>query len=797
VPHFFRDSFVLIAILDEGSPLTKCPHSQISNLRYFRAIRDQGLSGLDSLAPAKAECRFVCLPLSKRDSRENDNYAVLIIILLPLLINLPSLLGWWSVDPIFVSRIASFYPRQLFPGFPFTDPNVGWTAQALGKLSADEWLSGRIPWWNYYSGVGLPLAAEMQPGALFLPLVLLNHFSNGTLYIKVILQILSGLGTYLLLKKIGLLRLSAIAGAILYEFNGAFALHGAPNITPMGFLPWLILGIERAREKAVAGAGCGWLTIAISLALSIYAGFPETAYIDGLLAAVWSLWRIVNVQTESRYRFIMKLATGVIVGLLLSVPIIIPFAEYVGHSDIGFHNIGFLGLYKEALPLLFLPWLYGGICTSPQIFWVQSNVGGFLSATQLAVIVTGLFATRRCSLYIVLLLWILICIGRTFALPLVSTLVDLVPLLKQTLFFRYSPPSWTFCSAVLCAMVINDISLGHFHSLQRSIGGLLCALAIAAISLYPAWNLVRELYVLDGYRVFLWVSLSWGLASMLMAAFLFKLAKERPAIAGRAITALLAIDAIALFSVPLFSGGTSASSSSDGVNYLKKRIGRDRFYTLGPIAPNYGAYYHIASINYSYLPVAENWVEYIREHIDPYADQAVFDGFAHGRDPKAPTPAEVLRENIGEYEQIGVRYVVTFHSQNPFEREQEKARPQRVFESTDMDIYELPGARPYFEVVQGECDLHGENRSTISVNCSLESKLIRRELYYPGWKASLGGRNVHIEAYNGIFQAIKIPPGQYEITFSYTPTHMRGISVSFLLGVLWLTTGMIRSRTHP
>jgi len=375
-------------------------------------------------------------------------------------------------------------------------------------------VSGRIPWWNYYSGVGLPLVAEMQPGALFLPLVLLYHFANGTLYIKVILQILSGLGTYLLLKKIGLLRLSAMAGAILYQFNSAFALHGAPNITPLGFLPWLILGIERAREKSVAGIGCGWLTIATSLALSIYAGFPETAYIDGLLAVVWSFWRIVNVQTEFRCRFIMKLATGVIVGLLLSAPIIIPFAEYVGHSYIGFHSIGFLGLFKEALPLLFFPWLYGSICTSPEVFWVQSDVGGFLSATQLTIIVSGLFANRRCSLYIVLLLWILICMGRTFGLPLVSTLVDLVPLLKQTLFFRYSPPSWAFCSAVLCAIVINDISLGHFHSPQKSIGGLLCAFSIAAISLYPAWNLVRELYVLNGYRVFLWVSLSWGFGSI-------------------------------------------------------------------------------------------------------------------------------------------------------------------------------------------------------------------------------------------------------------------------------------------
>jgi hypothetical protein len=555
----------------------------------------------------------------------------------------------------------------------------------------------------------------MQPGALFLPLVLLNHFSNGALYIKVILQIISGLGTYLLLRKIGLLRLSALASAILYAFNSAFALHGAPNITPLGFLPWLILGIERAREKSVAGLSCGWLTIAVSIALSIYAGFPETAYIDGLLAAVWSFCRIENVQAAFRSRFIMKLATGVIVGLLLSTFIIIPFVEYAGHSYIVGRSLP--GLFKEALPLLFFPWLYGSLCTSPEVFWIQGNVGGFLSATQFAIIVSGLFAIRRCSLYIVLLFWILICMGRTFGLPLVSTLVDLVPLLKQTFVYRYSPPSWTFCSAVLCAIVINDISLGHFHSLQRSTGGLLFAFSIVAISLYPAWNLVRELYVQDGYRFFLWVSLLWGFGSMLMAAFFFKLSQERHEIAGRAMTALLVIDAIALFSVPLFSGGTSAPSLSDAVDYLVERIGTNRFYTLGPIAPNYGAYYHIAPINYSSLPVAENWVKYINEHIDPYADPAVFDGFAHGREAKAPTPTQLLQENIGEYEQIGVRYVVALHSQNPFARDQDKDRPQRVFESSDMDIYELPGARPYFQLIQGEGDLHVQNRSTLSVNC--------------------------------------------------------------------------------
>ena len=82
------------------------------------------------------------------------------------------------------------------------------------------------------------------------------------------------------------------------------------------------------------------------------------------------------------------------------------------------------------------------------------------------------------------------------------------------------------------------------------------------------------------FAFFFWVSLSWGFGSIVIAGFLFKLAAERHEIAGRAMTALLAIDAIALFSVPLFSGVTRAPSSSDGVNYLKKRIGSDRFYTI-------------------------------------------------------------------------------------------------------------------------------------------------------------------------------------------------------------------------
>jgi hypothetical protein len=897
------------------------------------------------------------------DILRNDYYSILIIFLFPLLVNLPSLVGWSSVKPIdFVSGIPAIHRAQLLRGSPWIDPNAGFNAQALGKLAADEWLRGRVPWWNYYSGVGLPLAAEMQPGAFFLPFVLLAHLRNGMILMKVILQILAGLGTFILLRKIGLMRLSAVAGAILYEFNGTFAVHASPIVNPVAFLPWLILGIECARQKSLAGLAGGWFTIAFSLAFSIYAGFPEIAYIDGLLAGVWSLWRIFTLSAEAKYSFIKKLVSGTIVGLLLSVPVVIPFVEFCTHSYLSGHSAtrGFGPLLIGALPQHLFPWLYGSIFSyfdhANVVLISWSNVGGFLGTAQLATVVLGLFMVRKSGLSVILALWFVFSLAKTFGLPVIFALFDLIPLIRQTAFFRYSPPSWEFCGVVLCAVAINEISQGSLRSFRKFnfVAGLILALGIAVFSLYPGWTVVRDLYSQNGYAPFLWLSLAWGFGSIVVVAFCFILARKRPLAAAHSLTLLLAIDGIALFSVGSFSGLTSNHLLTDGVRYLQDHIGLDRFYTLGPISPNYGAYYGIASINHNYLPVAQRWVTYIRDHIDPYADPTRFTGNFARIDAKDPNQAEVLRENVAQYKEIGVRYVVSPHSENPFERisgldlmdsgnepfnlasdqtiggqisgpqfaenkvtavritignfsgksdgvlrirlsadgysvtgersiqesednqpftvllnqpitftsgqvryeishsggtypvalwlwpekggqqpyyngnmgtsafrprttttilpfsnlpsgyapklgfiqtlEPGRERPQRVFESGGMDIYELSGVKPYFEVIKGNCDLKVENRSVVSVNCYSESELVRRELYYPGWRAYGAGKEIHIEPQLGIFQSIKISPGRYKITFWYTPTHARIIWLLFLLGVVWVIIDLAWTR---
>lgn len=134
-----------------------------------------------------------------------------------LLLHAPELLGLLQTDPrLLSSGLVPALSSGFVPGQGgYLDPNSAWTARALGHLAAEQWLHGQVPWWNPYSGVGAPLAAEMQPAALFLPFILLMHFSMGWLWLHMLWQAIAGMGTHVLLSRIGLSRVACLAGAIL------------------------------------------------------------------------------------------------------------------------------------------------------------------------------------------------------------------------------------------------------------------------------------------------------------------------------------------------------------------------------------------------------------------------------------------------------------------------------------------------------------------------------------------------------------------------------------------------------
>ncbi|MGH9581561.1 MAG: hypothetical protein ACRD4O_01325, partial [Bryobacteraceae bacterium] len=172
---------------------------------------------------------------------------------IPFLVILPLWIYHLSADPIwfFSGVVKNVRPGVNPAGLPFGDPNVGWTSEALGHLAAWQWLHGKVPWWNPYSGIGLPLAGEMQPGAFFLPFILLLLLHSGFVWLRVSMQLVAGFSTFALLRELSLGRLAALVGSILFELNGTFAFTPGPDsvFCAAAFLPLLLLGIEQVSKR--------------------------------------------------------------------------------------------------------------------------------------------------------------------------------------------------------------------------------------------------------------------------------------------------------------------------------------------------------------------------------------------------------------------------------------------------------------------------------------------------------------------------------------------------------------------
>src|SRR6185436_6121853 len=114
-----------------------------------------------------------------------DLLPLAVIVLLSLVAALPRLLGAVIADPaLYWGQLAIGFEGGWIRGVPYIDPNAGFTTQALGTRAALDWLAGSVPWWNPYSGVGLPLAAEYQAGAFF-PLTALLLLPSGTVWMQV------------------------------------------------------------------------------------------------------------------------------------------------------------------------------------------------------------------------------------------------------------------------------------------------------------------------------------------------------------------------------------------------------------------------------------------------------------------------------------------------------------------------------------------------------------------------------------------------------------------------------------
>ncbi len=343
---------------------------------------------------------------------------IVLIVLVVLAGNAFFVLGLTNGNPIAWTTQIAHSLCHLTCDRSSVDPNVGALTQSLGYRAAVDLLHGHLPWWNYFEGIGTPLAGEMQSAALF-PFTWLLAFSSGLLWMHILLEVIAGVSTYFLCRRLSVPVVFATMGAMLFALNGTFALLGNAVVNPLPFLPMLLLGIEIILDRAKSDVRRGWYIAAIAVALSLYSGFPEGAYFDALFCVLWAAVRLFSISKELRARALRRLGLAGGVGVVLALPILVPFDDFLKVAFVGSHTSALDAsshLSTIVLPMFFNPYIYGTIFDNAKAFPAWDVIGGYFTASVTILALVGLFGRRLRSVRLMLLAWIVVALGGSFNL---------------------------------------------------------------------------------------------------------------------------------------------------------------------------------------------------------------------------------------------------------------------------------------------------------------------------------------------------------------------------------------------
>jgi hypothetical protein len=699
-----------------------------------------------------------------------DAEALAVVAAAVILANLPALLGLVHVDPLaYRAELTRTFTPGLLGGRPTIDPSNGFNSQAIGHLAVFDLLHLHLPWWNPYEGTGMPLLGETQSAALFPP-TLLTALPNGQLYEHVLLELTAGICTYRLLRRVDLIRPAAVAGAVAFALNGKFAWFTDATVNPLAFLPMILLGVEQAYDATRAGRRGGWRLLALAGALTAYSGFPEVAYADLLTAVAWLGWRVGCLPGADRARFLVKIGRGGAVALLLGAPMLLAMADYLSHADLMNHAGTLLGSHHLPLweaPQLLMPYIFGPVNGGHhQGIWVM--VGGYLSTALVLLAALALATPERRGLKLVLLAWTALVFGHMYGVPVLGDVLGALPEMGRIQFYRYATAALAFPVIVLAAVGLDEltrVARGRGRLMAGTLGAAV-AIAVAAVVSGPVIASFQK--PVPAREAFLEASIAWAGLTVLALGGLALLRRRRAR--GMALALVVILDAIVLFAVPELSAPRAVRTDLAPVTYLRRHLGEQRFFTLGPIQPNYGSYFRLASLRLDDFP-PDSYAHYVHTRLDPFTN------FVGYQPAWAPSARQELLRRLDGYRAAGVHYVLTRPGDG---LPSDHGSLRLVFRSPTAWIYRLSRAAPF--VSAPGCEVRSVHLSHMRLFCRRPTTLIRRETWFAGWGAELDGHALRIHRVDGLFQAVRLPAGVDDVSFRFVPVGMRWALLGLLAG---------------
>jgi hypothetical protein len=235
---------------------------------------------------------------------------------------------------LLVSLVFVTYPEVILGEGTFFYRDFQLFAYPWAHYNRESFWRGEFPLWNPLSNCGVPFLAQwntmtLYPGSL-LYLLLPLSWSLGVFCLLHL--VLGGFGMYRLAFRWSNHRWAAALAGVAFAFNGLVlnSLMWTNNIAALGWMPWVVLCVERAWREG----GKRLVIAAIVGALQMLTGAPEIIFLTWVTAA--TIWLADTIEDRrSAGRTFRRLGTVAMLVAALAAVQLLPFLISSGiHSAI-------------------------------------------------------------------------------------------------------------------------------------------------------------------------------------------------------------------------------------------------------------------------------------------------------------------------------------------------------------------------------------------------------------------------------------------------------------------------------
>jgi len=754
--------------------------------------------------------------------------------------------------------------REPFPGQPAGDfsndfrPDQGassWALEPWAEVTSRAYANGDLPLWNPYQGAGSPHAANMQ-SAVFDPLLLaVNLHPTPLTWDLSILGtfVLGAAAAFLFGRVLGLDVVPSVATSAAFSLSGWFFLYSNNGFSrSYAYLPVLFLLVELTLRSRRLLPVFG---LSVAVAGNIYVGMPEASLLVIGSASTYAVARLVQTRERTPFRVsILRLGGAGLLGVMLAAPLALLFLEYEPFS-FNVHKPDFAMGSGTDPQWGLLNWLvpfFAEFRSSGGASAVRNWVGVAVGVSALAAM-SGRAETKR------LHTWLFVALAGTLLLKVYESRIpgwiERLPVVELIIFPTFAPVVVSFAFAVLAGIGVQVVSTGDLR-LRRFLTLLAsaCVLLVVFAGTGDRWTVITS--VPSDHAAAAW-GLGFVVALMTVVAVVLaaRFGRRWPALllAGLIVGELLVLaprDIYAERADPYRTPGWMPLVRTAQEGEPHSRV----FGIDGKLYPNTAGALGLQDIRVLDALYVERYLRYVQSFIQP-----AFDRFT-GDDEK---PARFAGNPM--FDTLGVRAVLSARdlaSVSGF-RFLGQDRGTRVYENLnafprawvvrDVEIVRgedeafglleararredgvsiVDGFDPRREAVlersgtsadealravwegRPACGAESPDRAsivryatdsvTLRVRAACASLLVLSDTYFPGWKATVNGREREIYPTNGALRGVIVPKGTSRVEFRYEPRAFPlGLAVGFVGLGGFLVVGLVsrqrrrRRRTNP